>query len=140
MDTLQTILKLMTKDWFMACIDIKDAYHDILVDVKFEKFLKFEFEGCLYCFTCFPNGFGPCPRKFTKTLKPPLADLRDKGHISSAYIEDIYLQGSTYDECVINVIDTTISLDSLGFTVHLIKTQFLPKQIITCLGFILNSR
>ena len=42
--------------------------------------------------------------------------------------------------CVINVIDTTISLDSLGFTVHPIKAQFLPKQIIACLGFILNSR
>ena len=104
MDTLQTILKLVTKDCFMASIDIKDAYHAIPVDVYFQKFLKFEFEGCLYCFTCFPNGLGPCPKTFTKTLKPPLADLRDKGHTSSAYIDDIYLQGSTYDECVINPI------------------------------------
>ena len=84
MDTLQTILKLMTKDCFMASIDIKHAYHAIPVDENFQKFLKFEFGSCLYCFTCFPNGLRPCPRKFTKTLKPPLADLRDKGHISSA--------------------------------------------------------
>ena len=140
METPQTILELMTKDYFMANIDIKDAFHAIRVDVNFQKFLKFEFEGCLYCFTCFPNELGPCPRKFTKTLKPPLADLRDKGHISSAYIDDIYLQGSTYHKCVINVIDTTISLDSLSFTVHPIKTQFLSKQLIACLGFILSSR
>ena len=62
-DTLQTIFKLMTKDCFMASIDIKDAYHAIPVDRNFEKFLKFEFEGCLYCFICFSNGLGPCPRK-----------------------------------------------------------------------------
>ena len=130
----------MTKDCFLASIDIKDAYHAIPVDVNFQNLLKFEFEGCLYCFTCFPNGLGPCPRKFTKTFKQPLADLRDKGHISSTYMDDIYLQGSTYDECVIDAIDTAILLDSLCFNVHSIKTQFLPKQIIACLGFILNSR
>ena len=47
---------------------------------------------------------------------------------------------SSYEECVGNVIDTTISLDNLGLTIHPEKkTSFLPKQVVTHLGFILNS-
>ena len=89
-----------------------------------------EFEGCLYCFTCFRNGLSPYHRKFTKMLKPQLANFHDKGHIFSAHIDDIYMQGSNYVGCV----------DSLGFTVHPIKIKFLLKQIITCLGLVLSSR
>ena len=51
-----------------------------------------------------------------------------------------YLQGSSYEECVRNVIDTTISFDNLGFTIHPEKSSFIPKQVITHLGFILNSK
>ena len=77
-----------------------------------------------------PNGLSPYHRKFTKMLKRQLANFHDKGHIFSAHIDNIYLQGSNYVECV----------DSLDFTVHPIKTKFLPKQIITCLGLVLSSR
>ena len=38
------------------------------------------------------------------------------------------------------MIDTTISFDSLGFTIHPEKSSFIPKQVITHLGFILNSK
>ena len=62
------------------------------------------------------------------------------GHISSAHIDDIYLQGSSYQEYVGNVIDTTISFDNLGFTIHPDKSIFIPKQVIIHLGFILNSK
>ena len=62
------------------------------------------------------------------------------GHIFSVHIDDIYLQGSSYEEYVGNVIDTTISFDNLGLTIHPEKSSFIPKQVITHLGFILNSK
>ena len=92
------------------------------------------------------DGLGPCPRKFTKVLKPPppppppLTDLRKMGPHFLAHIDDIYQQGSSYEECVGNVIDTTISFDKLGFTIHPEKSSFIPKQVITHLGFILDSK
>ena len=71
MDSLHTILRLMKKGCYMASLDIKDTYYTIPVDETYQKYLKFRWRTQLYCFTCLPNGLGPCPRRFTKVLKPP---------------------------------------------------------------------
>ena len=103
------------------------------------KYLHFIWKNVLYQFTCQPNGLSSCPRKFTKLLKPPLTELHKKGHVSSSYIDDLYLQGRTYDLCVSNVIDTFIQFDSLGFTIHPDKSVFIPSQCLVLLGFIIDS-
>ena len=72
MDSLHTILRLMKKGCHMASLDIKDAYYTIPVDETHQKYLKFQWETQLYILLHLPpNGVGPCPRKFTKVLKPP---------------------------------------------------------------------
>ena len=40
---------------------------------------------------------------------------------------------------VSNVIDTFIQFDSLGFTIHLDKSVFIPSQRLVLLGFIIDS-
>ena len=66
MDSLNTIIKLMQKDCFMASIDIKDAYYSIAVREPDQKYLQFQWKGIVYHFTCLPNGLTSGPRKFTK--------------------------------------------------------------------------
>ena len=41
-----------------------------------QHFLKISLQGKLYKITCLPNELCSGPRKFTKLLKPPLAELR----------------------------------------------------------------
>ena len=60
-------------------------------------------------------------------------------HILSAYIDDIYLQGSSFDECAANVADIIKCFDKLGFKIHPTKSEFITRQSITFLGFILDS-
>ena len=96
----------------MAAIDLKDAYYSVPVCKEDRKYLRFLNNGQIYEFTCLPNGLTCCPRKFTKILKPLLMQLHRKGHISTAHFDDLYLQSQTYDECVLNVIDTIILLDN----------------------------
>ena len=108
MDTLHTITQLIVKDCFMASIDLKDAYYSVPITRKDRKYLRFLWQGNLFQFTCLPNGLSCAPRKFTKLLKPALSELHLRGHISSAYIDDMYLQGQTYKECVHNVIDSIV--------------------------------
>ena len=139
MDTIHTITKLMSKDCYMASIDLKDAYYSIPVAREHRKYLRFIYNGQLYQFTCLPNGLSSCPRKFTKILKPPLTMLHKKGHISSGYIDEIYLLGQTYDDCVTNVVETLITFFKLRFIIHPIKSQFIPSKELITLGFILNS-
>ena len=139
MDTLNTIIKLVDKDCFMASIDLKDAYYSVPIAAPYRKYLTFSWRGSLYQFTCLPNGLSCGPRKFTKLLKPALSDLHLKGHISSGYIDDLYLQGATYKDCVDNVIDTHRQIDSLRLIAHPDKSVFNPSQQLVILGVTKNS-
>ena len=114
----------------MASIDLKDVYYySVPISREDRKYLWFLWQGALFPFTCLPNGLSCTPRKFTKLLKPALSELHIRGHISSAYIDDMYLQGQTYEECVHNVIDSA----------HPEKSVFNPSQQLEFIGFILNS-
>ena len=97
------------------------------------------FNGTLYQYTCLPNGLSSAPRIFTKLLKPVYSELHNQDHISSGYIDDSYLQGDTINECSNNVKDTVVLFNKLGFHLHPTKSVIIPTQILTILGFILNS-
>lgn len=50
-----------------------------------------------------------------------------------AHLDDLYLQGQTYEKCVQNVLDTTVLLDKL--VVHVEKST----EVLTIPGFVINS-
>lgn len=139
MDSIRTVIGLMTQNCYMASVDLKDAYYSVPIASSDQKFLKFEWNSTIYQYTCFPNGLAFCPRKFTKLLKPVYASLRQLGHVSSPYIDDSWLMGRDYFTCVQNVIETVKLFNELGFVVHPNKSVLIPTQIIEFLGFILNS-
>jgi hypothetical protein len=99
----------------MASVDLKDAHYSV------------------------PVSPASCPRKFTKLLKPAYTILRRKGHVSSGYIDDAYLQGNTNHDCACNVVDTVDLFSTLGLVVHPDKSVFEPTQTLEFLGFLLNS-
>ena len=91
-ESIHTVLNLVTPNCWMASLDFKDAYYSVKIHPVFQKNFKFSYNGTLYKYTALPNGLCTCPRKFTKMMKPPLAFLRQCGHIISGYIDDQYLQ------------------------------------------------
>lgn len=139
MDTLVTALELISKGCFMASIDLKDAYYSVPILETHKKFLRFEWQNTLYQFNAMPNGLALAPRTFTKLLKPVFASLRAKGHVSTAFLDDSLLLGSTETECMTNVRDTLILLQELGFVVHPEKSVLIPSQQIQYLGVIIDS-
>ena len=139
MDTLNVITKLVSKNCFMASVDLKDAYYSIPIAKAHRKYLRFQFKGQLYQYTCMPNGLSSCPRIFTKLLKPALTQLHKKGHIIAAYLGDLYIQGSSFNECTIALIDTIEIFTKLGFIIHPSKSVFVPATKIQILGFSVNS-
>ena len=139
MDTLESAICLMTPGCYMASIDLKEAYYSVPIAKDHQKYLKFEWGHTLYQFTCSPNRLAFCPRKFTKLLKPIYSVLRRQGHISSPYIDDSYLQGSDFEDCVANIIATIQLFISLGFIIHPTKSILIPTQKLIFLGFVLDS-
>ena len=136
--SLQTCIDLMHQDCYMASIDLKNAFHTLPMDPKYTKYLKFKLGGLVYKYLVLPMGFRDSPRIFCKILKPVLAFLHRKGHISSVYIDDFYLQGRTFEECFNNVETTLELLKSLGFEIS-DKSSLQPSKTMIHLGFLLDS-
>ena len=137
METLQSAIDAMRKDCFFGSADL--AFYSISIKSQDRKYFRFIHNGQKYQFTALIMGFKHSPRVFTKMLKPIFATLRAKGHVSSAYIDDSCLQGSTYQLCKQNIEETVKLMDSLGLTVKPEKSVFEPTQQIIFLGFILCS-
>ena len=76
----------------------------------------------------------------SKLMKPVLANLRNKGFTLSAYIDDIFCLDESYNNCKRAMDETKVMLHSVGFTVHPDKSMDEPKQIVTVLGFEIDSR
>ena len=99
MDGIKAIINMITRNCFMAIIDFKDAYYSVARSRLFPKFLKFNWKDKLYCFTCFSNGLGPCPRKFTKLNKVPITTLHFENVPLSGYIDEFFTKGDTFLIC-----------------------------------------
>lgn len=139
MDTIHTCISLMKPGFYMASIDLRDAYFSIPVHVNHQKNLIFLWKGTLYQFTCLPQGLGCSPRVFTKVMKPAFSYLRQRGHVSSGYIDDTCLQDDSYHLCRENVHATLKLFRYLDFWPHELKSVTEPTQILEHLGFVLNS-
>jgi len=139
MDTLESVMKLVDPDCYMASIDLKDAYYSVPIHRDDQKYLKFKWKGVLYQFTALPNGLSSGPRIFTKLLKVPFSHLRKQGHIVTGYIDDTLIIGQSTDQTVAAVNETVRILSDLGFVIHQEKSVFKPTKEITYLGCVLNS-
>ena len=94
----------------------------------------------LYKFTCYNNGLGPCPRRFTIINKAPSSEPRLKRRHISGYIDDFYVQGQTYNElCQLGTIEAVKLFDELGYVIHPITISLIPSQQIEHLGYVINS-
>jgi hypothetical protein len=118
MDTLRTVLRLINKGCYMANVDIRDAYYMVPIYHLHQKYLKFQWRNKLYQYTALPNGYAAAPRVFTKLLKPVFAHLRQKGITVMGYIDDVYIQGDTKEECQHAVSVTCSLLQKCGFLIH----------------------
>ena len=138
MESIQNLLIMVEPMVFMASIDLKDAFFSVPVYENHQKSLKF-FVKDNYEFVCMPNGYDPAMRIFTKITKIPFTYLRRKGHLSVVCVDDSYLQGKTYEQCLQNITGSINILQELRFTIHPIKSWLTPKQKITFLGFEIDS-
>ena len=139
MDTLKSILTLVTPRVYMIKIDIEDAYYSVPIKQNDQKFLIFSIDQVLYLFMVPTNGYRAGPRKFTKLLNPALAALRKVGITLAAYLDDIIIFGRKMEGCRENLFLVLKLLQSLGFVIHPHKSICVPSKVIEFLGFIINS-
>lgn len=140
MEDIRTVAKLLSKNCFMATIDLKEAYFLVPIDNDSKKFLRFKFNKEIFEFQCLPFGLSLAPFVFTKLMKPVIASLRSRGLLLVVYLDDIICIASTYEDCQYCVSETVNILESLGFVINLSKSKLIPSQVRDFLGFTLDSQ
>ena len=81
----------------MCKLDLKDAYCSVPLHRRPQKFIRFQFQGRTYQFTCLPFGLTSAPRIFTKILKPVTGILRKMGIRIIVYLDDMLIMNSTLE-------------------------------------------
>jgi hypothetical protein len=138
-ETFQVVCELVQPNDYFVHLDLKDAYFSVPIHVDSRKYLRFRWRGHVYQFTCLCFGLASAPRIYTKIMKPVFAYFRSLGIRTSYFIDDsIYLNQliKLLREQIAFVMDTLVSL---GFMLNMEKSLVIPTQIITHLGFLLNS-
>ena len=101
METIKPILTLVTPNYYMAKVDIKDTYYSVPILPEHQKYLKFYFREKLCQSACLTNDFYSGPRKFTKLLKPRLSYLRLQQVIVAGFNDDLITLGRSFVKCEI---------------------------------------
>lgn len=135
----KTVVGLLSKDCFLATIDLQDAYYLIPVYESHKKYLRFYFENKIFEFQCLPMGLCTAPFVYTKLMKPVVSYLREKGFMSTLYLDDFLLIANSKQECLLNVNTTLEFLERLGLIVSYKKSELIPSKVVKYLGMIYNT-
>ena len=98
METLFSIIAALQPQEWITKIDLKDAYHHILVHVNIRKYFRFVVAGIVYQFRVLPFRLSTAPWEFTKTLAPVVQLLRTQGIRVHAYLDDWIIRAHSREQ------------------------------------------
>ena len=138
METLFSIIAALQPQEWITKIDLKDAYHHILVHVNIRKYFRFVVAGTVYQFRVLPFGLSTAPREFTKTLAPVVHLLRSQGIQVHAYLDDWIIRATSKEQSLNHTQHVLQLLQSLGWTINWAKSMLQPSRILDFLGLHFN--
>ena len=139
MEGIHTLRDLLRPGDWLGKIDLKDAYLVIPIHQTHRDYLRFQFVGKTYHFTCLPLGLSSAPWVFTKTLKPELALLRAWGVRLIAYINNILVLAESKELLLDHLEGMSFLLECLGFIINMEKSVMTPNHVIEFLSLTVNS-
>ena len=138
METLFSIITALQPQEWITKIDLKDAYHHILVHVNIRKYFRFVVAGTVFQFRVLPFGLSTAPREFTKSLAPVIQLLRSQGIQVHAYLDDWIIRATSQEQSLEHTQHVLQLLQSLGWTINWAKSMLQPSRILDFLGLHFN--
>ena len=139
MEGIHIVKDLLKKGDYMTRVDLKDAYFAVPVHAYHQRYLRFQWKGQAYEFSCLPFGLASAPRVFTKIMKPVVGFLRSKGVRCVIYLDDLLVMHQDKEELKDQSALAVNLLEALGFLVNYPKSQLEPSQTTVYLGFVIDS-
>ena len=133
------MVKDLIKPWYwLAKIDLKDAYFLVPDHPSHQKFLQFQRQDRLYQYQCLPFGLSCVPRTFTKLMKLVVALLRERGIKLIVYLDILILCSCRYT-LINQLIFVRDLFQVLGLLINEKKSQLEPSQEIVFLGLAIST-
>ena len=139
MNTIQDVMKMLSRNMVMASIDLTEAYFHLPIFHDHIPFFRFMWEEKMYEYCALPNGLCSGPRIFTRITKEIMKFLRKKLTRILIYIDDTFLCAETVEELEENINITLNTFRNCGFTINTKKSKITPTTELEFLGFKLNS-
>ena len=140
METFRQVREWLQPGYFLVGMDLKDQFLSVPMNTKFRKYLRFSWKGKLLQWNVLPFGLKCSPRVVTKLLKPIMAFLRSHyGILISIYMDDMILQAASPAKAYLHAQIVILVLLSLGWELNWEKSNLVPSQKITHLGFDIDT-
>ena len=133
------------RDWIKPgawCIglDLKDAFPHIPIHKESRKYLRFHWLGELLEWVALPFGLTCSPRVLTKVIKPIVAFLRSTWNILiTIFMDDMLIQAESPELATFHAQLVMLTFMSLGWSFNFKKSNLVPSQKITHLGFDIDT-
>ena len=139
MDSILSIMALISPGDWLISIDLSDAYHSVALHPFSMPFLAFALMNIYYFFTCLPQGLSSSPRIFTMLMRVVLKYLRSFSIKIAAWIDDFILAASSASLASSNASFTIRSFQEFGFIPNIEKSHLKPTQRLTHLGLVWDT-
>ena len=136
MDSLYSIMSLISPGDWLVSIDLSDAYHTVAMHPSSMPFLAFFLCGIFYQFTCLPQGLSSSPRVFTMLVRVVLKFLRSHSVKIAAWIDDFILAASSSALVASHASLSIRTFRDLGFLPNIAKSHLTPVQRLNHLGLV----
>ena len=140
---LETAIQYLRKNGYMSIFDLKSGYHHVDVVKSQHTLLGFaytDFKGKrrFFQYKVLPFGLSTAGQIFTKIIRELIRHWRSSNIQAVVFLDD-GLQTNTNNTLAIqHSMQIKGSLISSGFIPHRTKSIWIPSQVITWLGFIID--
>ena len=140
MGTIQSVLLSVHQGDWMASIDLKEAYLQVLVHPDFRHFLRFVSKGHVFQFKALCFGLSTAPQVFSRVMAPVSAILHTMGIRMRRYFDDWLVQSASR-ESLLQDLQTVLDLcHELGIVVNPQKSHLVPSQVVQYLGVVISTQ
>ena len=139
METVASVLLSVREGDFLASLDLKDAYFQILIHQSSRKLLKFTSEVTVYQFRALCFGLSTAPQVFTRVFAVVSAWAHSHGIRLLRYLDDWLVLSSSEREAK-QAVQSLLSLcRTLGIVINEKKSDLMPLQTVKYLGMTIDT-
>ena len=139
LEIVASVLLSVREGDFLASLDLKDAYFQILIHPSSRKLLRFTSEGTVYQFRALCFGLSTAPQVFTRVFAVVSVWARSHGIRLLRYLDDWLVLSSSEREAK-QAVQSLLSLcRTLGFVINEKKSGLVPSQTAKYLGMTIDT-